>query len=475
MSQRVVTNPKVFISYSWTTPEHEEWVVDLGRRLREDGIDVILDKWDLKEGQDTHFFMESMVASDRVLVICDSGYKEKANQRSGGVGTEAQIITPEVYSDVKQQKFIPIVSERDIQGNHYIPKFIATRLYIDLSSHDAYEEQYEILIRAIYEKPLHQKPALGNAPSFLFQEHETHLKTSSVLRTMKSSAEKYPNRLKYLWNDFVENYIETMMDFQIEILEQEQQMDDVVVEKLEQMVELRDEYVAAMELMVSNEVLEEGHITDFYEKVYFFTESQGSGAYHSFQFDHYKFLITELFLYTVAILVRERQYGKLAGILNADYFLSGRNRTNDNRPSDFSSFKMYPESFNYRNERLNLRRTSIIADLLVKRANHKYVNDLISADIILYNISKLLNEETWGLWYPSTYIYLREKAVTVKLFLRLKSKNHYNNIKILFNNMSEEEFKTKAKEMRLDINDAAWNAPPLIKSFVSPEEICSKV
>lgn len=43
--------PAVFISYIWTTPQHEKWVYSLAERLRAvDGIDVKLDKWDLREG-----------------------------------------------------------------------------------------------------------------------------------------------------------------------------------------------------------------------------------------------------------------------------------------------------------------------------------------------------------------------------------------------------------------------------------------
>ncbi|MEK4976623.1 SEFIR domain-containing protein [Bacillus sp. FSL K6-6540] len=35
----------------WTTPQHEKWVYSLAERLRAvDGIDVKLDKWDLREG-----------------------------------------------------------------------------------------------------------------------------------------------------------------------------------------------------------------------------------------------------------------------------------------------------------------------------------------------------------------------------------------------------------------------------------------
>lgn len=47
--------------------------------------------------------MESMVQDssiDKVLIICDKGYKEKADDREGGVGTETQIITPTLYGKV---------------------------------------------------------------------------------------------------------------------------------------------------------------------------------------------------------------------------------------------------------------------------------------------------------------------------------------------------------------------------------------
>jgi hypothetical protein len=85
--------PKLFISYSWSTPEHEQWVLDLATALRESGVDVILDKWDLKEGHDSVSFMEKMVTDpeiSKVLIVSDKMYAEKADGRAGGVGTETQ-------------------------------------------------------------------------------------------------------------------------------------------------------------------------------------------------------------------------------------------------------------------------------------------------------------------------------------------------------------------------------------------------
>ena len=48
--KQMATAPRLFISYSWSTPEHEQWVVTLAKELVESGVDVVLDKWDLKGG-----------------------------------------------------------------------------------------------------------------------------------------------------------------------------------------------------------------------------------------------------------------------------------------------------------------------------------------------------------------------------------------------------------------------------------------
>ena len=50
--------PKVFISYSWSS---DALVLDLAQRLVSHGVDVVLDKWELKEGNDKYKFMERCV------------------------------------------------------------------------------------------------------------------------------------------------------------------------------------------------------------------------------------------------------------------------------------------------------------------------------------------------------------------------------------------------------------------------------
>ena len=52
----------VFVSYSWDSDAHIEWVLRLAARMRQDGVAVILDKWHLRLGDDRLLFMERSIA-----------------------------------------------------------------------------------------------------------------------------------------------------------------------------------------------------------------------------------------------------------------------------------------------------------------------------------------------------------------------------------------------------------------------------
>lgn len=84
--------PKVFISYSHDSMEHKKWVLELAMRMRNNGIDAILDQWKLNPGDDLPHFMETNLASsDYTIMVCSTKYVEKANSGKGGVGYEKTI------------------------------------------------------------------------------------------------------------------------------------------------------------------------------------------------------------------------------------------------------------------------------------------------------------------------------------------------------------------------------------------------
>ena len=178
---------EIKFSYSWSS---DRLVLELAQRLISHGVDVVLDKWELKEGQDKYAFMERCVNDPditKVLIICDRVYAQKANNRTGGVGDETVIISGEIYGKMKQEKFIPIIAERDDEGNEYLPAYIKTRIYIDLSDATKYEEQYEKLLRNIYEKPQLVKPKLGKKPEWLDEEKTNFFPLKDLIRQIHGS------------------------------------------------------------------------------------------------------------------------------------------------------------------------------------------------------------------------------------------------------------------------------------------------
>jgi hypothetical protein len=46
-NEGVATEPRVFMSYSHDDDEHRDWVLQLSSRLRGNGVDVCLDRWDV--------------------------------------------------------------------------------------------------------------------------------------------------------------------------------------------------------------------------------------------------------------------------------------------------------------------------------------------------------------------------------------------------------------------------------------------
>ena len=101
-------------------------------------------------------------------------YAAKADGREGGVGTETQIISQEVYNSVDQTKFVPVVRERDEAGNACLPAYLKTApSTIDFSNLNDEADAYDQLLRNIFDRPRRQKPALGKAPSYIFDDAPT--------------------------------------------------------------------------------------------------------------------------------------------------------------------------------------------------------------------------------------------------------------------------------------------------------------
>lgn len=155
-------SPSAFLSYSWDSPEHKDWVRTLATKLRNDGVYAVLDQWEVAPGDRLPEFMERSIRENAfVLVVCTPAYKRKSEGRRGGVGYEGDIMTGELVSQRNERKFIPLIV--DARGYGAVPSWLSGKWGIDLSGFPDAESEYGDLLETLLGRR-QQAPPIGAMP-----------------------------------------------------------------------------------------------------------------------------------------------------------------------------------------------------------------------------------------------------------------------------------------------------------------------
>lgn len=159
----MVEHPNVFISYSQDDDEHKNWVLKLATDLRANGVDVVLDQWDLRIGQNLGYFMEQGLSSARlVLCVCSENYVSKVDNRKCGSGYEGTLINQSLIRNQNLDYIIPVIRKNETDKK--TPLMLGGKLYVDFRNDSAYTSKFSELLERIYDVDIVKKPPLGNNP-----------------------------------------------------------------------------------------------------------------------------------------------------------------------------------------------------------------------------------------------------------------------------------------------------------------------
>jgi hypothetical protein len=448
--------PKLFVSYSWTSEDHERWVIDLATALRDAGVDVVLDKWDLREGQDAHHFMEQMVSNPeikKVAMICDRRYAEKANDRAGGVGTETQIISPEIYAKQDQTKFVAVLSERDTEGKPFLPIYYKSRVYIDLSSEELYARNFEQLLRWAHDKPLFVKPPLGDKPGFLSDDPKPSLGTTIFLQRALDAIRSNKSHRSAASSEYLDRLACAFETLRISP-DKDKEFDDQVVASIDAFTPYRNEAIELFLALASHgpSIDEQRALHRFLERLFpFMHRPENVSAYRESDSDNFRFIVHELFLYLVAGFLRYERFEVVAQLIRQPFFV-GRSSEGGDGTVSFASFRAYMRSLEHRNQRLKLRRLSLRADLLTDRAASSglSVDHLMQADFTLYirDCLDALRDDGGQQWWPETLLYVRRGDRPFEIFARAQSRQYFDSMKCLFDVRDKSDFEPILQAMR---------------------------
>lgn len=475
--------PKVFISYSWSS---DKIALELAQRLTSHGVDVVIDKWELKEGQDKYEFMERCVSDQKitkVLIICDKIYAQKANDRTGGVGDETVIISSELYGNMRQEKFIPIIVEKDEDGNPYAPTYIKTRIHIDLSDSETYEAEYEKLLRNIYEKPQFTKPKLGKRPEWLDDEKIDFFPLKDLIRQIRGSNTN--NKRKNCISKFQAAYIEALKAFFEKNANPER-----IYEIFLNTKSVRDIFLDFVEVIEETDSDYAEILAESFEMLYnqltcirTFEPYAGSACYYDLAV--FKIHVWELFICVIAFMRHLKDYAAINMMLTYTYFLNSDVLGNDVKPSNYMAFWdsgcVIDEYYESKAEMKD--KFTLIGDTIFNQREKLpiYTGKAIAeADLFLYQVCKAYDlardERSWQRrnWFPVFYVYVRGNPIE---WNKMKSRQYCEKMMVLFGVDSLDDLKTVIKrctyDNRMKYPHDIWNAAPAILSYIKAEEIGS--
>lgn len=481
--EKIIENPKVFISYAWGSEEHDNKILAFASQLVGDGIDVLLDKWNLTEGNDTYAFMEKCVndpSVTNVLMLLDPLYAKKADDRSGGVGTETQIISAEIYRDVAQDKFIPIVMERDEAGNVCKPAYLKTRLHFDLSMPEKNDSEYQRLVKKLYGVEIHVKPTLGKKPDWVDKPITVNLKTIIRYDSLKSSQ---PAKVKEaLFEEYLGEIKSRLLEYS-QSTPQSRATPEEYLSLYDETSNIKEDFLQ----LVKNSL----YIDNSHKRIAVFFEETKNGLHLTLNNSLGKEVATirihELFLYVVAYYLKIKDYSATGHLLGKTYFNHDSYRQTPNADSFtmFYSGRAHQNLDNAINKRDNKNYLTGTGNYWIETLQTDFCNkeQFVLADLICFNYliygKDCIDRNAW---FPITYIYDNKYISALSAIgNKMISREYSQEILPLFGFNSVEAFKIKMKEIEESPKhtykdykyDRTFESAPILGDYIKADDVAT--
>lgn len=437
-----------------------------------DGIDVVLDVYDLKEGHDKFAFMERMVTDPsvtHVLVICDRLYSEKADARKAGVGTESQIISKEVYEKADQSKFIPIVSELSDTGDPFLPTFLKSRIWLDFSSPEAANANWEGLVRLLFGKPLHEKPTLGKPPAYIDDDSASPASPAiSKYNALRQAILQGKKGLSIYRRDFLDACIAYADALRVRERPNEDSMGARVLEDCGKLKHVRN-HIVDWVLLES----EASSSADFCQALLEMLERLRElksrppevNAWNDFWFEAHSVFVYETFLYIIAALLKTNSFGVLREIFTSHYLAPETQRRGDIEFESFVAFWGRSETLNSVLAPEGQRLYSPAAELIKRQADRADLpfKAVMEAELLAL-LMAFLTPDGW--WYPQTLHYASYDR-DFPFFLRATQHKHFEKLAIITGISEADEMREAAKEGHKRLVQERWLNSRFERSFWS--------
>ena len=427
-----------------------------------EGVDVLLDVWDLKEGDDKYAFMERMVTDEsvtHVLVFSDARYAAKADDRAAGVGTESQIISREIYDQVQQSKFIPIVCEFGDSSEPCLPIFLKSRKWIDFSNPEEANQGWEQLIRLLYGRPPLTKPTLGRPPAYVLADSAAPASPAVVkFVALRQAILQDKKGLRHYRQDFLDACVVFADTLRIRERPDVHNLGERVLEDCNKLRLVRDyiiDWVLLEAESAPTENFTEALIGLLEELLELKSRPAEVNAWSDAWFEAHSVFVYGTFLYIIAALAKAEAFDVIHEVLSTHYLLPETMGSAEARFCKFDGFFGSSNTLQTVLASEGYQLHSPAAELIKRQADRQDLpfTAIIEAELLVL-LMAFITPDTH--WYPQT-LYYSPYGKRYNFFLRATQHRHYQKLAIVTGIGDAETLRQTVREGQQRLGVDKWH------------------
>ncbi len=273
---------------------------------------------------------------------------------------------------------------------------------------------------------------MTNAPEAPTEEHSVAL--NEAIKAIKAGAD---NRLRHI-TEYLNVLSSGMEGLRIDPENVEGHYEDAVIASINNFIPHLLQFTELLSTITQYEATENyaDIFHKFFERLipYFYRLDGFRISYHRTEVDNFRFIIHELFLYTIAIFLKEEKFETVNHLISNKYHAEYNARQGEEPMISYVGFNLPVLSINeVKNRKLEEPRILLQADILKARTQHSGVDFkyLMQADSVLFMRAELVLPNLHTLsWWPIT---LSHASGAFEIFERAESIRYFDKIKHLFN------------------------------------------
>ncbi|WP_380058518.1 hypothetical protein [Deinococcus multiflagellatus] len=322
----------------------------------------------------------------------------------------AQLQGPVDTAGERERRYVAVIFDRDpalpVSSPGHVPTMFASSVYIDMSTDELMDENFERLQRFLLDKPALVAPPLGQVPAHLRGDAPPALPSRAQAGALRRAVEREKG-VAGAFQDYVDQVLSALGQLPPATEEREFSMGRAI-EAADQFTPVRDEWVEMLRLVIRQDMLPVDVLGDALERMLNLPRERADQTQlPESAFAYLDVLRLELILYTAALLIEARAVEALQALTERTYFAvypSSQQPVTLGRLGRVSDEALLRQRYNALTER---SWTSPVGVWLQTRASLQAVpwEKLLEADLMLALKTALERQSTTAQasqWHPVT-------------------------------------------------------------------------